>query len=29
MVEYKPKIDDWIEVLKKQFPFTYKDKIDF
>ena len=24
---YKPKIDDWIELLKKHFPFTYKDKI--
>ena len=24
---YKPTIDDWIELLKKQFPFTYKDKI--
>ena len=24
---YKPKIDDWIEEIKKQFPFTYKSKI--
>ena len=24
---YKPSIDDWIELLKKHFPFTYKDKI--
>ena len=24
---YKPSLDDWIELLKKQFPFTYKDKI--
>ena len=24
---YKPTIDDWVEVLKKQFPFTYQNKI--
>ena len=24
---YKPKIDEWIELLKKQYPFTYKDYI--
>jgi len=24
---YKPTIDDWIELLKKHFPFTHQDKI--
>ena len=24
---YKPSIDDWLELLKKQFPFTHQDKI--
>ena len=24
---YKPTIDDWIELLKKHFPFTYQNKI--
>ena len=24
---YKPKIDDWVEVLKKEFPFTYQTRI--
>jgi len=24
---YKPSIDEWIELLKKHYPFTYKDKI--
>ena len=24
---YKPSLDDWIEQLKQQFPYTYKDKI--
>ena len=24
---YKPKIEDWIELLKKHFPFTHQDKI--
>ena len=24
---YKPKIDDWIEILKKEFPFTYQTRI--
>jgi len=24
---YKPKIDDWIELLKKHFPFTHQEKI--
>jgi hypothetical protein len=24
---YKPSIDDWIELLKKEFPFTSGDKI--
>ena len=24
---YKPTIDEWIELLKKHFPFTHQDKI--
>ena len=24
---YKPSLEDWIEELKRLFPFTYKDKI--
>ena len=24
---YKPKIEDWIELLKKYFPFTHQEKI--
>jgi polyhydroxyalkanoate synthesis regulator phasin len=24
---YKPSLDEWIELLKKEFPFTHKDKI--
>ena len=24
---YKPTLDDWLELLKKQFPFTHQDKI--
>ena len=24
---YKPKLDDWLKLLKKEFPYTYKDKL--
>ena len=24
---YKPKLDDWLEQIKKLFPFTYQDKL--
>lgn len=24
---YKPSIDEWLELLKKEFPFTHQDKI--